>query len=72
MTACPIRYQRQVSDRNGKIFYTSFTSLSHLSKQSTHIAIRLLQRILCNDFRSFHENDKKGVSLWEPFFKKIQ
>ena len=32
MTACPIRYQRQVSDRKGKIFYTSITSLSHISK----------------------------------------
>ena len=34
MTARPIRYQRQVSDRNGKIFYTSITSLSHISKES--------------------------------------
>ena len=33
MTARPIRYQRQVSDRNGKIFYTSITSLSHISKR---------------------------------------
>ena len=33
MTACPIRYQRQVSDRKGKIFYTSITSLSHISKE---------------------------------------
>ena len=32
MTAFPIRYQRQVSDRKGKIFYTSITSLSHISK----------------------------------------
>ena len=32
MTARPIRYPRQVSDRNGKIFYTSITSLSHISK----------------------------------------
>ena len=38
MTACPIRYQRQVSDRNGKIFYTSITSLSHISKESGHEA----------------------------------
>ena len=36
MTARPIRYQRQVSDRNGKIFYTSITSLSHISKVSGH------------------------------------
>ena len=33
MTACPIRYQRQVPDRKGKIFYTSITSLSHISKR---------------------------------------
>ena len=32
ITARPIRYQRQVSDRKGKIFYTSITSLSHISK----------------------------------------
>ena len=34
MTARPIRYQRQVSDRKGKIFYTSIASLSHISKVS--------------------------------------
>ena len=33
MTARPIRHNAQVPDRNGKIFYTSFTSLSHISKQ---------------------------------------
>ena len=38
MTACPIRYQRQVSDRKGKIFYTSITSLSHISKKPRHEA----------------------------------
>ena len=38
MTACPIRYQRQVSDRKGKIFYTSITSLSHISKRRGFIA----------------------------------
>ncbi len=38
MTARPIRYQRQVSDRKGKIFYTSITSLSHISKDSGYIA----------------------------------
>ena len=30
--ARPIRHPAQVPDRNGKIFYTSFTSLSHISK----------------------------------------
>ena len=39
MTARPIRYQRQVSDRKGKIFYTSITSLSHISKIRAGIAI---------------------------------
>ena len=36
MTARPIRYQRQVSDRKGKIFYTSITSLSHISKGTSY------------------------------------
>ena len=38
MTARPIRYQRQVSDRKGKIFYTSITSLSHISKRLREVA----------------------------------
>ena len=33
MTARPVRHNAQVLDRNGKIFYTSITSLSHISKQ---------------------------------------
>ena len=41
MTARPIRYQRQVSDRKGKIFYTSITSLSHISKGVRVIAVIL-------------------------------
>ena len=32
--ARPIRHPAQVPDRNGKIFYTSITSLSHISKES--------------------------------------
>ena len=31
--ARPIRHPAQVPDRNGKIFYTSITSLSHISKR---------------------------------------
>nr|WP_245796802.1 hypothetical protein [Hornefia porci] len=31
--ARPIRHNGQVPDRNGKIFYTSITSLSHISKK---------------------------------------
>ena len=34
MTARPIRRNAQTPDRNGKIFYTSTTSLSHISKFS--------------------------------------
>mgnify|MGYP000769327470 CR=1 FL=1 len=34
MTARPIRRNAQTPDRNGKIFYTSTTSLSHISKES--------------------------------------
>ena len=37
MTARPIRYQRQVSDRKGKIFYTSITSLLHISKELRNV-----------------------------------
>ena len=47
MTACPIRYQRQVPDRKGKIFYTSITSLSHISKEPGHEA-----------FNAFYEKQK--------------
>ena len=36
--ARPIRHPAQVPDRNGKIFYTSITSLSHISKVSGHEA----------------------------------
>ncbi|RHT38066.1 ATPase [Clostridium sp. AM30-24] len=32
MPARPVRHNAQVLDRNGKIFYTSITSLSHISK----------------------------------------
>ena len=37
MTARPIRHKAQVPDRNGKIFYTSITSLSHISKYPADI-----------------------------------
>nr|DAM53115.1 MAG TPA: hypothetical protein [Caudoviricetes sp.] len=46
MTACPIRYQRQVPDRKGKIFYTSITSLSHISKRGRTCISRIPDRIL--------------------------
>nr|WP_288973632.1 hypothetical protein [uncultured Shuttleworthia sp.] len=38
MTARPIRRNAQTPDRNGKIFYTSTTSLSHISKVPGHEA----------------------------------
>ena len=37
MTARPIRRNAQTPDRNGKIFYTSTTSLSHISKRAAFI-----------------------------------
>ena len=39
MTARPIRRNAQTPDRNGKIFYTSTTSLSHISKVCAGVAI---------------------------------
>ena len=39
MTARPIRRNAQTPDRNGKIFYTSTTSLSHISKVSGDEAV---------------------------------
>jgi len=44
MTACPIRYQRQVPDRKGKIFYTSITSLSHISKVGGFVIEKIIRR----------------------------
>ena len=38
MTARPIRRNAQTTDRNGKIFYTSTTYLSHISKNAWIIA----------------------------------
>ena len=57
MTARPIRYQRQVSDRKGKIFYTSITSLSHISKKSSSQKLNL--HIIHNDKKVY---DKKTAS----------
>lgn len=41
MTARPIRHKAQVPDRNGKIFYTSITSLSHISKVTGYQALNV-------------------------------
>ena len=48
MTACPIRYQRQVPDRKGKIFYTSITSLSHISKVPSIVISAPIDQYLCD------------------------
>ena len=40
MTARPIRRNAQTPDRNGKIFYTSTTSLSHISKIPSLIVLK--------------------------------
>ena len=37
MTARPIRRNAQTPDRNGKIFYTSTTSLSHISRSNRYV-----------------------------------
>ena len=42
MTARPIRRNAQTPDRNGKIFYTSTTSLSHISKRNGNIALIII------------------------------
>ena len=49
MTARPIRHKAQVPDRNGKIFYTSITSLSHISKVSGNEAAYGRRR--CSPYR---------------------
>ena len=44
MTARPIRRNAQTPDRNGKIFYTSTTSLSHISKLTGLIGAVVIMR----------------------------
>ena len=53
MTARPIRRNAQTPDRNGKIFYTSITSLSHISKESGYEAAHGWRRC-CPDW---HHSD---------------
>src|SRR5699024_5487518 len=47
--ARPIRHNARVPDRNGKIFYTSITSLSHISKIPGHQAAHGRRR--CRPYR---------------------
>ena len=62
MTACPIRYQRQVPDRKGKIFYTSITSLSHISKESGYEAAHGWRRC-CPDWHHPDPPAERSVRL---------
>ena len=54
MTARPIRRNAQTPDRNGKIFYTSITSLSHISKQFGDIVSRA-DCVICADDTAEHK-----------------
>jgi len=61
MTARPIRRNAQTPDRNGKIFYTSTTSLSHISK-GTGNEIQLtdaIKRLM--DIQAVYAYDFEGI-----------
>jgi len=58
MTARPIRRNAQTPDRNGKIFYTSTTSLSHISKVPGHEAVDGWRR-RCTD-----RHDSGAAAFW--------
>ena len=45
--ARPIRHNGQVPDRNGKIFYTSIASLSHINKSARYITYLLTPATAC-------------------------
>ena len=78
MTACPIRYQRQVPDRKGKIFYTSITSLSHISKRCSLLVRHLphYRQRRCDTAKAKHVRSApetfKGLELSQqlPFVPK--
>ena len=53
MTARPIRRNAQTPDRNGKIFYTSTTSLSHISKFGEYVGIENINDYFSNLFPLF-------------------
>ena len=65
MTARPIRHNAQVPDRNGKIFYTSITSLSHISKESGHEAADGWRR-RCPDWHHSGAPAERSVRLIFP------
>ena len=63
MTARPIRRNAQTPDRNGKIFYTSTTSLSHISKDESAVyVIRFLyaKRAWQNILREYVKKEGGG------------
>ena len=55
--ARPIRHPAQVPDRNGKIFYTSITSLSHISKLSEYDPEEIDQGIAVDSVEGDEEDD---------------
>jgi hypothetical protein len=63
--ARPIRHNARVPDRNGKIFYTSITSLSHISKdfrhETPHIMAGLFQSV--SDTESMYSFEYTLLSL---------
>ena len=78
MTARPIRRNAQTPDRNGKIFYTSTTSLSHISKIEVNVAYRWFLRLDMMDkvphFSTFGKNYTrrfKDTDLFEQIFSHI-
>ena len=74
MTARPIRRNAQTPDRNGKIFYTSTTSLSHISK---YFGLETLFRHLITEYGSTYLEDgtnldlrrtQQGISVCDPYY----
>ena len=68
MTARPIRRNAQTPDRNGKIFYTSTTSLSHISKYCRKLLLPLpARRCIPPRFsRLYSSSGFHPVQAWNP------
>lgn len=64
MTARPIRRNAQVPDRNGKFFYTSFTSLSHISKFPRGLAVAITAK------PNLKERQPNGETLCKNLFRR--
>ena len=65
--ARPIRHNGQVPDRNGKIFYTSITSLSHISKSSGDVSKESLKNNIGLKF-AFRSTDTNEIKQTLEFF----